>query len=158
MYIYVYIQIFKFTTFSYDIICYMQMVLNMCIYHSHQKELGCNYRMFSYFWKYCNFKELQKICILYVNSLPCSMQWQCVPRKTKRADGRFIEENVRLVWSLVPICKVGTTTNDALVTTGILQIRWTDDGNRDVAALATMYIAEVPNESSVSQRSFHRMS
>ena len=36
------------------------------------------------------------------------------------------------------------------VTTGILQIRWTDDGDRDVAALATMYIAEVPNESSVS--------
>ena len=48
--------------------------------------------------------------------------------------------------------------NVALVTTGILQIRWTDDGDRDVAALATMYIAEVPNESSVSQRSFHRMS
>ena len=46
----------------------------------------------------------------------------------------------------------------ACVTTGILQIRWTDDGDRDVAALATMYIAEVPNESSVSQRSFHRMS
>ena len=38
----------------------------------------------------------------------------------------------------------------ASVTTGILQIRWTDDGDRDVAALATMYIAEVPNESSVS--------
>ena len=38
----------------------------------------------------------------------------------------------------------------ALVTTGILQIRWTDDGDRDVAALAIMYIAEVPNESSVS--------
>ena len=36
------------------------------------------------------------------------------------------------------------------VTTGILQIRWTDDGDRDVAALAIMYIAEVPNESSVS--------
>ena len=48
--------------------------------------------------------------------------------------------------------------NVALVTTGILQIRWTDDGDRDVAALATMYIAEVSNESSVSQRSFHRMS
>ena len=40
--------------------------------------------------------------------------------------------------------------DDAVVTTGILQIRWTDDGDRDVAALATMYIAEVPNESSVS--------
>ena len=40
--------------------------------------------------------------------------------------------------------------NVALVTTGILQIRWTDDGDRDVAALATMYIAEVPNESPVS--------
>ena len=38
----------------------------------------------------------------------------------------------------------------ASVTTGILQIRWTDDGDRDVTALATMYIAEVPNESSVS--------
>ena len=41
--------------------------------------------------------------------------------------------------------------NVALVTTGILQIRWTDDGDRDVAALATMYIAEVPNEPSISQ-------
>ena len=50
------------------------------------------------------------------------------------------------------------TKSYAVVTTGILQIRWTDDGDRDVAALATMYIAEVPNESSVSQRSFHRMS
>ena len=38
----------------------------------------------------------------------------------------------------------------ASVTTGILQIRWTDDGDGHVAALATMYIAEVPNESSVS--------
>ena len=38
----------------------------------------------------------------------------------------------------------------ASVTTGIFQIRWTDDGDRDVAALATMYIAEVPNESPVS--------
>ena len=38
----------------------------------------------------------------------------------------------------------------ASVTTGILQIRWTDDGDRDVAALSTMYIAELPNESSVS--------
>ena len=36
------------------------------------------------------------------------------------------------------------------VTTGILQIRLTDDGDRDVAGLAIMYIAEVPNESSVS--------
>ena len=34
--------------------------------------------------------------------------------------------------------------------TGILQIRWTDDGNKDVADLATMYIAEVPNESFIS--------
>ena len=41
----------------------------------------------------------------------------------------------------------------ASVTTGIFQIRWTDDGDRDVAALATMYIAEVPNESSVSHYS-----
>ena len=46
---------------------------------------------------------------------------------------------------------------DAFVTIGILQIRWTDDGDKDVAALATMYIAEVPNESSISQWSFHRM-
>ena len=45
----------------------------------------------------------------------------------------------------------------AFVTTSILQIRWTDDGDKDVAALATMYIAEVPNESSISQRSFHQM-
>ena len=45
----------------------------------------------------------------------------------------------------------------ASVTTGILQILWTDDGDKDVAALATMYIAEVPNEPSISQRSFHRM-
>ena len=43
------------------------------------------------------------------------------------------------------------------VTIGALQIRWTDDGDKDVANLATMYIAEVPNESSISQRSFHRM-
>ena len=41
-------------------------------------------------------------------------------------------------------------TNDVTVTTGILQIRWTDDGDKDVAALATTYIAEVPNESSIS--------
>ena len=37
-----------------------------------------------------------------------------------------------------------------IVTTGILQIRWTGDGDKDVAALATMYIDEVPNESSIS--------
>ena len=44
-----------------------------------------------------------------------------------------------------------TSFNDVVgVTTGILQIRWTDDGDKDVAALATMYIAEVPNESSIS--------
>ena len=36
------------------------------------------------------------------------------------------------------------------VTTGILQIRCTGDGDKDVAALATIYIAEVPNESSIS--------
>ena len=35
--------------------------------------------------------------------------------------------------------------DNASVTTGILQIRWTDDGDKDVAALATMYIAKVPN-------------
>ena len=46
---------------------------------------------------------------------------------------------------------------DASVTTGILYIRWTEDEDKDVAALATMYIAEVPHESSISQRSFHRM-
>ena len=45
----------------------------------------------------------------------------------------------------------------ASVTTGILQILWTDDGDKDMAALTTMYIAEVPNEPSISQRSFHRM-
>ena len=43
-----------------------------------------------------------------------------------------------------------TSIYPAVVTIGILQIRWTDDGNKDVAALATMYIAEVPNESPVS--------
>ena len=48
-------------------------------------------------------------------------------------------------------CRRAPTNNHvASVTTGILQIRWTDGGDRDVAALATMYIAEVPNESSVS--------
>ena len=41
---------------------------------------------------------------------------------------------------------------DAIVTIDTLQIRWTDDGDKDVAVLATMYIAEVPNESSISQR------
>ena len=46
---------------------------------------------------------------------------------------------------------------DTCVTTGILQIRWADDGDKDVAALATMYITEVPNESSISQRFFYRM-
>ena len=35
--------------------------------------------------------------------------------------------------------------DNASVTTGILQIRWTDDGDKDVAALATIYIAKVPN-------------
>ena len=45
----------------------------------------------------------------------------------------------------------------AIITTGTLQIWWTVDGDKDVAALATMYFAEVPNESSISQRSFHRM-
>ena len=43
------------------------------------------------------------------------------------------------------------------VTIGALQIQWTDDGDKDAANLATMYIAEVPNKSSISQRSFHRM-
>ena len=36
------------------------------------------------------------------------------------------------------------------VTIGILRTRWTDDGDKDVAAVATMYIAEVPKESSMS--------
>ena len=48
------------------------------------------------------------------------------------------------------ILKLCVSSNYDSVTTGILQIRWTDDGDRDVAALATMYIAEVPNESFVS--------
>ena len=57
-----------------------------------------------------------------------------------------------------PICSTwGIQCIDERVTIGILQIRWTDDGDKDVVALATMCIAEVPNESSISQRSFYRM-
>ena len=41
-----------------------------------------------------------------------------------------------------------TEGDDEGVTTGILQIRWTNDGDKDMAAMATMYIAEVPNNES----------